>query len=249
MPTVIEVADSFGVTRDRLHYLIKVAVKEGKLQPQKEGKRFILTDQDVLALQRVVKEKTKPWAAIMTLKVPGLQTEHAVDVLKDQFREVVWVAGAWGDMSVIALLESGKFENIASVPFKVRERMPYVNDTRTYIIPSEHYHVKDLQRRADERLAVILINLIKSSDQVKPLDRSVTRVVGELEDIPAVRRWGAIFGPWDCVAEVRFSDEKELTHIVTKEIFGITGVLDTTTILTMSEVIQEGVRWSDSIWE
>lgn len=249
MPTVKEVAENLGITRDRLHYLIKVAMKEGKLQPQKVGKRFILTDQDVLELQRVVKEKTKPWAAIMTLKIPGLQTEHAVGLLKDQFREIVWVAGAWGDMSVIAFLEAGKFENIASVPFKVREHLPYVNDTRTYIIPSEHYHVKELPRKADERLAVILINLIKSSDQVKPLDRSVTRVVDELEDIPAVRRRGAIFGPWDCVAEVRYFNERELTHIVTKQIFDITGVLDTTTILTMSEVIREDVRWSDSLWE
>jgi DNA-binding Lrp family transcriptional regulator len=239
MPTVTEVAENFGISRDRLHYLIKVSTNKGKLKPQKVGKRFLLTDEDVEELHSVLKQKTKPWAAIMTLKIPGIHAEHAVEEIKKQYREVVWVTGAWGDMSVIALLESGKFENIASVPFKLREHLDHVNDSRTYIIPSEHYHVKEAQRENKARLSLVLINLEKPSDKVNPLDRNVVRVVEDLGKIATVRRYGAVFGPWDCFAEVRHSNTDELYDIVTHDIYGIEGVLDTTTILTMSNVRRE----------
>jgi DNA-binding Lrp family transcriptional regulator len=241
MPTVTEVAENFGITRDRLHYFIKVATKKRKLKPQKEGNHYILTDEDVEELRSVLIAKTKPWAAIMTMKIPGLRTEHTVNELKNQFREVVWVAGAWGDMSVIALLESGKFENIAAVPFRLREQLHYVNDSRTYIIPSDHYHVKEPPQLENKgRLSVVLVNLVRTSDEEKPSDRSVIRVVEDLGEIDAVRRYGAIFGPWDCFVEVRHSNTDELYDIVMRQIYGIRGVLDTTTILTMSSVRQEG---------
>lgn len=240
MPTVSQVADSLGVSRDQLHYLIKVARQNGDLNPKKIGKRFLLTPTEVEYLHHTLQEKTKPWGAIMTLKIPGLKTEDAVRKLKEQFREVVWAAGAWGDMSVIALLEAVRFENMASVPFKVREQLPYVNDSRTYVLPSEQYTVKQARVKEKPRLSVILINLVKSSDQEKPTDRSISRVVLELGEIDDVRRYGAIFGPWDCFAEVRHKDSEELYEIVTQQIYGIRGVLDTTTILTMSKVRREG---------
>jgi DNA-binding Lrp family transcriptional regulator len=239
MRTVSQVASSFGISRDELHYLIKVAVKKGELKPQKLGNRFILTDEDVKKLRQVLNQRLKPWAAIMTLKVTGLKTKDAVDKLKDEFPEVVWAAGAWGDMSVIALLEAGKFENIASVPIKLRDHLDYVNDSRTYIIPSQHYHVKKPPLVEEARLAVVLINLAKPSDKEKPSDRSAVRVAEDLGDIISVRRYGIIFGPWDCFAEIRHRDSDELYEIVTQQIYGITGVLDTTTILTMSKIRRE----------
>jgi DNA-binding Lrp family transcriptional regulator len=170
----------------------------------------------------------------MLLKFPGLKPAVAVDELKKRFREVVWVAGAWGDASVIALLESANFENIASLPFKLREQLDYEFDSRTYIIPSALYHVKETPIVEDERLAVILINLAKDSN------RSDTRVLERLGDIEEVRRYGAILGPWDTFAEVRYQEEDELYSIAMEQIHDIRAVLDTTTILTMRNLRREG---------
>jgi excisionase family DNA binding protein len=233
MKTVSQAAQDLGVTRDKLHYLIKKKL----IQPHREGKHFLLTDEDIQKVRRHLQVKTKPSAAIIRLRVTGPQVREAVDKLKNGFHEVVWVAGAWGNASIIAFLEAAKLENIASAPFRFRTHLDCSNDSTTYIIPSEHYHVKEILPVENERLAVVLIELAKDSNY------SVIPVMKGLSKIKEVRRYGAILGPWDAFAEVRYQDVEQdtdaLYSIVMEQIHEIKCVLNTTTILTMRNLRRE----------
>jgi DNA-binding Lrp family transcriptional regulator len=233
MPTIAEAVKQLGLTRDQLHYLIKKKFVE----PQKEGKRFVLSDEDIEKVRRLWQERIKPVAALILLQIAGTRTEEAVYDLKDRCPEIVWVAGAWGESSVIALLEAPKFDTIALAPFDLRN-LDYITDTRTYIIPPEHYHVKETTRETpaeNERLAVILVNLVNNSN------RNLTRGVEDLGDIQEVRRYGAIFGPWDAFAEVRYEDADALQSIVLDRVYKTGNVLRTNSILTMRRLRRERV--------
>jgi DNA-binding Lrp family transcriptional regulator len=134
MHTIAETAKALGVTRDQIHYLIKTKF----ITPHQEGKRFLLTDEDIVKIRDHVKEKTKPWGAIMLMEV----------------------AGGWGDASVVAFLEAPRLESLTVLPFDLRT-LGYVTSLRTSLIPAEHYHVKETLPEND-RLAVVLINVENS---------------------------------------------------------------------------------------
>jgi hypothetical protein len=159
--------------------------------------------------------------AIVLLQVRGTQIKEAVDTLKDQFPEIVWVAGAWGDVSMIAFLEAPRFEDIASLPFALGN-LVYVGNTKTCIIPSTYYHVKEEKPSKDDRLAVTLLNLVENAAHYAP------SVMLSLGRIPEVKRYGAVFGQWDAFAEVRYKDEDALQSIVMEGIHAIPDVLNTT---------------------
>jgi DNA-binding Lrp family transcriptional regulator len=226
MHTIGETAKALGVTRDQIHYLIKTKF----ITPHQEGKRFLLTDEDIVKIRDHVKEKTKPWGAIILMEVPGAKTKTAVHQLKDEFPQVVWAAGAWGDMSVIALLEAPRLESLALLPFDLRT-LGYITSLRTCLIPAEHYHVKETLPEND-RLAVVLIN-------VENPPRNAPRVVEDLGDIPEVKRYGALFGQWDVFAEVRYKDADDLYTIVMDKIGDFKTVTKTTTIQTMRRLRRE----------
>jgi DNA-binding Lrp family transcriptional regulator len=231
MTTVSQAAQTLGLSRDQLHYVIKKCQKQGLMEkPLKKGNRFLLSDEDIEKLGRELQEKIKPMGAILLVRVPGTRTAEAVNTLKERFPQVVWVAGAWGDSSVIALLEAPKFETIASIPFELEKTLDYVNDTRTCMIPSVHYYVKETSPAARDQLAVILINVAKSVEQSS---RDTLRVVEDLHDIPEVKRYGAMLGQWDAFAEVRYQNADALPDIVLNKIYKIRGVYNTTSILTM----------------
>lgn len=240
MPTVSETAKELGMTRDQLHYLIRTNFVE----PHKEGKRFLLTDTDVEKIRHRLQEKTKLSAAIIQLQVTGNRTGAAVEELKARFPEVVWAAGAWGEASVIALLEAPKLEKIAAIPFDLG-RWDYVNHTKTSIIPPEYYHVKETPILANERLAVILINYFLTSAE-KRSGRTNRRVLEDLGEIPEVKRWGTLLGQWDAFAEVRYADADRLYSIVMEEISEFEGVANTTTILTMRKLRRERGEFDSS---
>lgn len=226
MHTIAETAKALGVTRDQIHYLIKTKFVE----PYQEGKRYLLTDEDIVKIRDHVKEKTKPWGAIMLMEVPGAQTKTAVHALKDHIPQVVWVAGAWGDASVVVLLEAPRLESLTSIPFEVG-KLGYINYLRTCLIPAEHYHIKAAPPE-NERLAVVLIN-------VENPPRNAPRVVEDLGDIPEVKRYGALFGQWDVFAEVRYKDADDLYTIVMDTISDFKAVTKTTTIQTMRRLRRE----------
>jgi DNA-binding Lrp family transcriptional regulator len=226
MPTIGETAKVLGVSRDQIHYLIKTKF----IQPEQAGKGYLLSDEEVAKIRDRVKEKTKPWGAIMLMEVPGDQTSTAVNALKDNIPQVVWSAGAWGDSCVVIFIEAPRVESLTSIPFAVGQIVNIIN-MRTLLIPAEHYHVKETPAE-NERLAIVLINVENPS-------RNVRRVVEDLGDIPEVKRYGAIFGQWDCFAEVRFQDADDLYVIVMEKIWGFKPVTKTTTIQTMRRVRRE----------
>jgi DNA-binding Lrp family transcriptional regulator/DNA-binding transcriptional MerR regulator len=239
MYTIAEAMKQLGITKDQLHYKIK----RGVIQPQREGKRFFLSDEDIEMVRQSYQRKTKPSAAIIQLQVAGKETENAVDTLHKHFPQVVWAAGAWGDCSVIALLEAPKLELIASVPLDLG-KYDYVRNTKTSIIPSSQYHVKETPpiAKENERLAVVLINAEKSP-------RKAPRVVEDLSDIPEVRTWGTMLGQWAAFAEIRYEDADRLYAIVMDTIYEIDGIVNTTTILTMRKLRREGTSSIDRMSE
>jgi DNA-binding Lrp family transcriptional regulator len=219
MHTIAEASKLLGATRDQIHYLIKTEF----VKPHREGKRFLLSDEDIVKIHDHLQEKNKPWGAIIMMEVPGAQTKTAVHQLKDQIPQVVWSAGAWGDSSVVVFLEAPRLESLTSIPFDVGSKLGYINYMRTCLIPADLYRVKETPPEND-RLAVVLIN-------VENPPRNVPRVVEDLGDIPEVKRYGAIFGQWDVFAEIRYKDADDLYvfKVVTK----------TTTILTMRRLRRE----------
>jgi DNA-binding Lrp family transcriptional regulator len=225
--TIAETAKALGVTRDQIHYLIKTKF----VTPHQEGKRFLLSNEDVVKIRDHVKEKTKPWGAIILMEVPGAQTKTAVHALKDQIPQVVWSAGAWGDSSVVVFLEAPRLESLTSIPFEVGKQLGNITYLRTCLIPADHYHVKETPL-GNERLAVVLIN-------VENPPRNAPRVVEDLGDIPEVRRYGALFGQWDVFAEVRYKDADDLYTIVMDTISDFKAVTKTTTIQTMRRLRRE----------
>ena len=228
MHTIAETAKVLGVSRDQIHYLIKAKF----IEPHQEGKGYLLSDEEVAKIRDRVKEKTKPWGAIILMEVPGAQTKSAVHTLKDKIPQVIWSAGAWGDASVVVFLEAPRFESLTSIPFEVGKQLGYISYLRTLLIPADHYHVKETPVIKDERLAVVLIN-------VENPPRNVRRVVEDLGDIPEVKRYGAIFGQWDVFAEVRYKDADDLYVIVMDKISDFKVVTKTTTILTMRRLRRE----------
>jgi DNA-binding Lrp family transcriptional regulator len=226
MPTIGDTAKVLGVSRDQIHYLIKTKF----IQPQQAGKGYLLSDEEVEKIRNRVREKTKPWGAIILMEVHGNHTGTAVHALKDQIPQVVWSAGAWGEFSVVLFLEAPRIESLTSIPFDLGKHS-YINFMRTLLIPADHYHVKETPAE-NERLAVVLIN-------VENPPRNVRRVVEDLGDIPEVKRYGAIFGQWDCFAEVRFQDADDLFAIVMEQIWGLKPVTKTLTIQTMRRLRRE----------
>jgi DNA-binding Lrp family transcriptional regulator len=138
---------------------------------------------------------------------------------------MVWCAGAWGEHSLIAFLEVPKFDTIGAILFDI-QRLGYVNYTQTYLISPGEYHVKDAIPQGCERLALVLLNVENASNLAR-------HVISELEYMPNVIRYGAVLGPWDVFAEVRYEDADHLYSIVMERVHSITGVTDTTSILTM----------------
>jgi DNA-binding Lrp family transcriptional regulator len=230
MPTIAEAIRQLGITKDQLHYQIKKKV----IQPQRKGKLYMLTEEEIEKLRQREQKKATRSAAIIQLQIAGKETRTAVETLHRHFPQVVWVAGAWGDCSVIALLEAPRLELIAQVPLDLG-KFEYVRNTKTSIIPASQYHVKDTPPISEgkERLAVILINAEKSP-------RKAPRVVEDLGDIPEVKRWGTMLGQWDAFAEIRYEDADRLFTIVMEKINEIDNVVNTTTVLTMSRLRREG---------
>jgi DNA-binding Lrp family transcriptional regulator len=226
MRTIGDTAKVLGVSRDQIHYLIKTKF----IQPHQEGKGYLLSDEEVEKIRNRVKEKTKPWGAIILMEVHGNHTGTAVHALKDKIPQVVWSAGAWGESSVVVFLEAPRIESLTSIPFDLGKQ-GYINYMRTLLIPADHYYVKDTLAEND-RLAIVLIN-------VENPPRNVRRVVEDLGDIPEVKRYGAIFGQWDCFAEVRYKDADDLFVIVMEKIWGFKTVTKTTTIQTMRALRRE----------
>jgi DNA-binding Lrp family transcriptional regulator len=229
MVTVSEAAVELGVSRDQVHYLIKKLREEGTLKPHKEGNRFMLSDEDMAILRAQLREKIKLIGALILAQIRGTRTKEAVEQIYKSCRQVVWCAGAWGEASLIAFLEVAKFEDMGPILFAI-QALGYVTYTRTYLILPEHYHVK--QTPGDcHRLAFVLLNVENAS--------LIHYVLDKLGEIPQVKRYGAILGQWDVFAEVRFQNADDLYTIVMEEIHQITGVLNTTSIIAISDLTQE----------
>lgn len=229
MTTISVAARNLGVTRDHLHYLIK---KKELVTPTMQNKRYLLSDDEIATLQTHIQSTTSLLGALMLVYIRGADTQATVDQLVDRFQEVVWSAGTWGEMGVIAMLEATKFESITSIPFRIQD-LRQITNTRTYLVPHEHYHVKETPSiEGTERIALVLLNMERAPELA-------TFVMNRLGDIDQVRRYGNMFGPWDGFAEVRYKEEEDLQSIVLDQIHGITGVEYTTTILTMTNVRKE----------
>lgn len=227
MTTISVAAHDLGVTRDQLWYIIKK--RKAPVTPTMVNKRYLLSNDDIETLRTHIRTTTSTMGALLEVYIRGSEIRSTVDELANRFPEVVWSAGVWGEMSVIAFLEATKFENISSIPFRLQD-LRHIANTRTYVIPHEHYHIKPTPEiQGTERIAIILLNLERAPELA-------TFVMNRLGDIPEVRRYGNIFGPWDGLAEVRYEHEDDLQRIVLEEIHNITGVENTTSILTMTNM-------------
>jgi DNA-binding Lrp family transcriptional regulator len=229
MVTVSEAAVELGVSRDQVHYLIKKLREQGTLKPHKEGNRFRLSDGDMAILRAQLREKIKPIGALILAQIRGTRTKEAVDQIYQSCRQVVWCAGAWGEASLIAFLEVAKFEDMGPALFAI-QAPGHVTHTKTYLILPEHYHVKPTPQDC-HRIAFVLLNGENAS--------LIPYILDKLGEIPQVKRYGAILGPWDVFAEVRFQNADDLYSIVMEKIHQITGVVGTNSIITMADLIQE----------
>jgi DNA-binding Lrp family transcriptional regulator len=194
MPTISEAAKELGISRDQLHYVIR---KE-KVKPSRQGNRYILSVQEVGTLRRHLRKQTPLTGALVMAQVRGARLKEAVDRIYEQTREMVWCAGAWGEHSLIAFLELPKFDKIGNILFDIQS-LGHVNYTQTYLVSPGEYHVKDNIPPDCERLALVLL-------KVEDAPNIVRHVISELEHMPNIIRYGAILGPWDVFAEVRYKD-------------------------------------------
>jgi DNA-binding Lrp family transcriptional regulator len=222
MPTISEVARELGVSREQLHYLIG---KKQIIRPSRQGNRYTLSDQDVEILRGHVRKQTVLTGALVMAQVRGVQLKEAVDEIYEQTREMVWCAGAWGEHSLIAFLELPKFDNIGDIIYNI-QRLGYINYTQTYLVSPGEYHVKDMIPQDCERLALVLLKVVDALYRAR-------HVISELTKMPNIIRYGALLGPWDIFAEVRYKDVDHLFSIVMEEVYRIKDVTDTTSILTM----------------
>jgi len=222
MPTISEVAKELGVSRDQLHYLIR---KKQLINPSQQGNRYILSNQDVEILRGQLRKQTTLTGALVMAQVRGAYLKEAVDRTYEQTQEMVWCAGAWGEHSLIAFLELPKFDKIGDILLDI-QRLGYVNYTQTYLVSPGNYHVKNEIPQDCERLALVLLNVEDALFRVH-------HVINEFENMPNIIRYGAILGPWDIFAEVRYKDVDHLFSIVMERVHRITDVTNTTSILTM----------------